>query len=557
MPLPCPLCAGTTDWNDQANSVVCEDCGNVLDATQTTLVTHFDEGTLRIANKSTGGLFESIASATLRTANGSVLAGQSSKARRDAANARAQHEHIFSALRNLGASDNAIFERAKYLFDHGMVKCSYRWGRQANLLSAACILIAMKEYRKGGTLSTVAAVMSLPMTNISKIYSRVVKLLNVDVTGPDPALLLPPLQAHIASLLETSPPFDQNIVKFLSSLPFPKMLDLATRLSSLVVDSQIVKTDLTPPVSCAILMLAIEAIALKPIPKIIRFAEELGLRFGGTGAGVSKYSVMDRYHTILAALLEWKTALSWLPVLKAAAKNDRLAVAHALQDIVQFREIILRKKQMESLTTVTPPEEILVDPVDQASDWSADAVGGESKPAMKRICEDNISVSAKRRKTGDPSQRLLDDASLFLLSPLSNVPPTKKNSAPRMVPYLNLLTKSDDSCGEELSRLQVLLTQRSGGEADITEDELFEEGELEGYMRPETEVGILRVANGWFEDEVPSSNGSTSKAPSENSGRLNSINPNEAEDPSDESVQPWRALSPESAVGLDDYTEWL
>ena len=53
-----------------------------------------------------------------------------------------------------------------------------------------------------------------------------------------------------------------------------------------------------------------------------------------------------------------------------------------------------------------------------------------------------------------------------------------------------------------MTRLQTLLLNRISEEA-IQDHELFDEGELEGFLRSDAEVELLRVANGWEAEGAP------------------------------------------------------
>jgi transcription factor IIIB subunit 2 len=95
----------------------------------------------------------------LRTSGGKALYGQSSKSRQDAAHIREMHQCLASILRRI--SQPGLFERSCYLFDLGMQRAKYRWGRRARLCAGACVLIALNEQQKGETAATVAVSSSL------------------------------------------------------------------------------------------------------------------------------------------------------------------------------------------------------------------------------------------------------------------------------------------------------------------------------------------------------------------------------------------------------------
>lgn len=51
------------------------------------------------------------------------------------------------------------------------------------------------------------------------------------------------------------------------------------------------------------------------------------------------------------------------------------------------------------------------------------------------------------------------------------------------------------------TRLQLLAAARPGGETDVGDEELFEEGEMEGIIRDASEVEAVRIAMGWDQDD--------------------------------------------------------
>jgi transcription factor IIIB subunit 2 len=150
----CSLCSGITEWDDAAHSVVCLDCGNLEDSTQTTLVDNGAPGQVGHGTSQSGELFRSLSTPALKAATGRVLAGQSSKGNRDAANSKEMHECIISMTRILGSI--AVAERAQHLFDLAMYEGSFRWGRQAKHAAAACVIIALNENGKADGLNTIA-----------------------------------------------------------------------------------------------------------------------------------------------------------------------------------------------------------------------------------------------------------------------------------------------------------------------------------------------------------------------------------------------------------------
>src|ERR1700761_466583 len=116
----CSLCSGEVQWDDSANSIVCLECGYLDDSTQTTLVGHAEA--TGHSNYRHGDIFNALSTPALKAASGRALAGQSSKANRDAANSREMHEYISSILRI--ANHTSVSERSQHLFDLAMFEGS-------------------------------------------------------------------------------------------------------------------------------------------------------------------------------------------------------------------------------------------------------------------------------------------------------------------------------------------------------------------------------------------------------------------------------------------------
>jgi transcription factor IIIB 90 kDa subunit len=152
--LSCSLCSGATEWDDGANSIVCLDCGNLEDSTQTALVEQAEPGQAGHLVSQPTDIFHSLSTPALKAATGRVLAGQSSKANRDAANSRMMHEYISSITRVI--SSRAITDRAQHLFDLAMYEGSYKWGAQAKRVAAACVAIALNESGKVDSVALIA-----------------------------------------------------------------------------------------------------------------------------------------------------------------------------------------------------------------------------------------------------------------------------------------------------------------------------------------------------------------------------------------------------------------
>lgn len=257
----------------------------------------------------------------------------------------------------------------------------------------------------------------------------------------------------------------------------------------------------TPPTACAIFMLAIEADITSPLPHAGAFAQNLGARMG-----VSQKVVMERYKIIYDAIEALIHEVPWLECHEKRSGRSKVAkrtvVARGLKDVVQFQEQIWQQ-QIERFSRHTPTLELETDENSDegalhiSSDVSIDAC---ILPALV-TSDDPHNSRSDVSKPRTLYQRAIGIASQFLLDPIS------QPSAPFRTRRHNfddntlshLLTVDIPSLTHVYhtapTRLQTLTFSR-GGEEAIDDDELFEKGELEGFIRSEEEIEILRNALG-------------------------------------------------------------
>ena len=159
-----PDCSGATEFDENAQAVLCTTCGTV--ATQD-ILRHDWDGELSGSSLYFGPT-------TLRSLRrvGGGLAGQSSKEDRDRRNMvrawlltisrrvlllelqTAMHQYILGILTKLAYS--GLAPRACTLFDQARTRGKYRWGRKAVLVAGACIIVVLRESKKGIMISQLA-----------------------------------------------------------------------------------------------------------------------------------------------------------------------------------------------------------------------------------------------------------------------------------------------------------------------------------------------------------------------------------------------------------------
>ncbi|THH33010.1 hypothetical protein EUX98_g1215 [Antrodiella citrinella] len=416
--------------------------------------------------------------------------------------------------------------RAQHILDSAMQRGRYKWGRKAKLTAGAGIAIALREAHKADSIRDIAYLLEEPLVSLSRSFMSVTQLLEMSLASADPSLHLPSLQTHLLSLIsagqpEASLPLDllRTLKPLTSSIP--SIIQTATSLSCLVTRLDRLAELPTGPTACAILVLAIEAELETSLPNAGALAQVLGAR-----VGVSKRVVMERYKWIYDGVEEWIREVPWLQAherRKGTGRSKvakRVVVARGLKDVVRFQEELWRKrtegleKPVLNLECEGSEDESDGGALDDTLALSAHAptlASGSRHPQVKR-------VSAHQRAIATTSQ--------FLLSPLScssspatgvDTASTGKSADPDL--FHHLLTVDDAALehafsGSAPTRLQKLVAVR--GDADLLDDdELFEEGELEGMLRSEEEREALQVVLGW-EDSTAAS---AAPPPHEKEGR--------------------------------------
>ncbi|KAM5542568.1 hypothetical protein V8D89_003529 [Ganoderma adspersum] len=519
----CEECGASTVWDSDVGSAICLECGTLADPTQSVLASHLEN--VDVSGRDFAPWVNVPGGNTLRGRNGWALSGQGKEAR-DRKNTIAMHEFIRVLATRV--SSPGLTPRAQGIFDQAMRLGKYRWGRKARLTAGAALAIALRESRKSDYLRDIAYLLDEPHIALSRAFSKVVALLQLGLSTTDPAVHLPTLQSHLASLLNGSgngagtalPP---QLVKVLFPLlpRLPSITDTASSLAGLLARTNAFAHLPTPPTACALLMLALEAELSTSLPNAGAFAAALGARLSA-----AKATVMLRYKEIYDLVEEWIREVPWLDAheRKPAKRGregkgrskvaKRIVVARGLKDVVRFQEEIWRKRVAHD---GRPLVQLDADESDKGTTgsgdqwWDSSAAGSSSGSSSRSVLGEDRMPPRKKARTR--YAKTVVDASQFLLNPLSAAAPSPSSSSPAPTSSMgspdlltHLLTADASSLPHAFvhapSRLQLLSSARGGTEEHhIADDELFAEDELEGLMRSPEEMEAVRTAMGWDLDD--------------------------------------------------------
>lgn len=423
-------------------------------------------------------------------------------------------------------SNPGLSSRASTIFTQAMAAGHYRWGRKAKLAAGAAIAIALRESHKPDSLRDIAYLIDESINSVSRIFSSIITLLQLNIPSSDPALHLPTLQTYLHSLISPTPPpspLPPVLFKQISPLHLPTVMQTANSLCTLVARLTPAIGHLTAsPTACATLILALEAEARTSISHCGDLCQFLAARFG-----LAKGVVATRYKMVYGLIEEWIREVPWLDQFEAQKGRSKVAkrivVARGIKDVVQFQEEIWRKK-IEAQGKVDV--ELEEDEDDKSDDGTLSTITGSSNSRAKQGSHNAGSSSSHARKKRKIKHRDLADASQFLLNPLkptlaTTTDPssssdlqytalhvtsaTTRSITPTPLPltsYLLTVSPASLSLSHKPSRLQLLVAQRPGGAEDVKDNELFAEGELDGFLRSEGEVEGLREVLGWKEGGV-------------------------------------------------------
>ncbi|GJE98119.1 hypothetical protein PsYK624_143410 [Phanerochaete sordida] len=509
----CAECGEPTVYEEDLGSAVCTSCGTLANPSQNVLASHLEH--VDTSGYERAYYINSMQGSTLKGRHGWALAGQDKDAR-ERRNAVAMHEFIRSMASSLSNSSSTA--RAQAIFDQAMRQGRYRWGRKAKLLAGAALAIALRESNKSDSLRDIAYLLEEPLPSVTRVFTTVIQLLQLKITSADPAQHLHVLQAHLLALVGQAGSLPPQLIATLKPLE-GKMTAIqrtATSLSSLVTRVPSLASLPTASTACAIFILSLEGELSASLSHAGALAQALGARIGA-----SKAIVMQRYKAIYDLVEEYIRDVPWLDAHEKSGKGrskvaKRVVVARGLKDVVQFQEDIWRKKleaqekpifDIEVDSSADGDDEDSVDALEPS-----DGASVASRSTASGARDDLPGPSQRKKVRRTPHDRAVDQASKFLLDPLAKTSPKMKRGLrqPGGGELLEHFLTADDSTlahafAHPPSRLQLLAVSR-GAEA-VTDDELFDEGELEGFLRSEKEVDVLRQTFDWDlaedDDESP------------------------------------------------------
>ncbi|KAF8514738.1 hypothetical protein JB92DRAFT_3115333 [Gautieria morchelliformis] len=495
-------CNGVTEYDENAQAVLCTTCGTV---TTQDILRHDWDGELSGSSL----YFGPTTLKSLRRAGGG-LSGQSSKEDRDRRNTTAMHQYILGILTKLACP--GLTPRACTLFDQARTRGKFRWGKKALLVAAACVVVVLREGKKGIMMSQLASLMDISPHALCRVFAHMCTLLHLQVPPFDPLSILPRLQSYIMALTtQPNSPLPKVLISMLQPLPPVPVLHLASSLAILLshLDGFSSPGPSACPTACAVFIMALEGQAASSLPSYTILAQELGVK-----AGARRDLVIERYRDVSKILEQWMTEVPWLsnadhPDNKLGTRRRKISrrdvIASGIRDVIQFREDIMRtQKSRETTTPVTVALEV--------GEESDDSGGSLTQSGSKRkrsedpdFARSSASLRLIRHRPSRRSVDRMDLASLSLLSP--SHPFSLDLRSPEMLedPQADslqnqILTASTSSADVTLTRLQQLAVSR-GGENEIRDDELFEQDELESFLRSENEVIQLRGLFGWDEPD--------------------------------------------------------
>ena len=386
--------------------------------------------------------------------------------------------------------------------------------------------------------------MEEPLTALTKTYNEVVKLFGFDLKISDPGVHLTTLHAHLTRVISDSETFElpktlASVVRSLQSR-LPCVLRTAESLAALVTRSGKVSHLSPAPTACAIFLLSLEGEIRSPLPNCGLLARVLGSRFD-----VKQGVVVGRYRILYGIIEDWIKQVPWLQPstqlrIRASPSESKVTtrgiVAKGLHDVVQFQDEIWKKSlcdvgkislDLDSIDERDGTEDDRMTPAashdDGADDSDFGSVASVSASAVttassvtkrknvipsRETSVELIPRPIKKRRTRN--ERSVESASQFLLDPFK-----PSESADNQL-LSHLLSTDSSSLPHTFvhppTRLQLLHAARPGGSDGITDEELFEEGELEDVFRTDEEMNVLVQLVDWDKVEEKRSDRALSKS---------------------------------------------
>ncbi|KAG9094589.1 hypothetical protein FRC06_010670 [Ceratobasidium sp. 370] len=385
-------------------------------------------------------------------------------------------------------------ERAQYILAQAMRKGKFRWGTFAERVAGASICVALREAGKAETVREVAVHIQCREDQLARVYRHITSLLNIKFEPLDPALLVPSIWNYTQSCLTSPPPsgspFPPELIAFLNELA-PRtqlILNLALQLSNLILSIALTQGRQPPLIACALLIVSLSGEAGKPVPKSAVLSSTLSARFGGT-----RRSITDRVREIERVIEDWRLELPWMQSDIPLNRRKRTTkIAKWIKDVVSFKDD-LWSKQIDAV------DHALYSPsTDDASNDEADddtsCTGSTSAAGSKRSDTQVSSTTSGKRRCLDAGYYDSGRPRAYVVEPLKKGVSRTKTLAsllnPDAMESISTSAAKPDML-EELGRL--------GAPKHIRDEDLFEDGELEGLIRTTPEVEALSLR--WEEEK--------------------------------------------------------
>jgi transcription factor IIIB subunit 2 len=393
---------------------------------------------------------------------------------------------IESLARSLNAS--GLSPRTVTLFHQAREAMRVRWGRRAKQVAGTCLAIALRESNRPDCLHDIADLLDEPFIAMSRTLVSVTTALGLSLGRVDSGSHIPVLQQHLSSLLQdTSSSVHPGLRQELSAISLHAAAKTAISLSNLLtrIGSPSVTQHPTPPVACAIFILALESELRSAIKQLGPLAEILSTR-----SYVGKNIVMTLYKIVQDAVANLTENIPWLdkhhPKNGRAAVAKRNVVARAAKDIIAFYDDTSER-------TKQPVFNVAYD---------------DGLPESDDNHKDETILPRKKLKTGHQTQKAMQ----FLLNPITGPTPhlslsrplephtSPRSAAPQHNYNFMSYFLSARVANIKPTRLQILIASRGSAE-DVTDEELFDEGELEALMRSEEEMKVIAHLQDWGDAE--------------------------------------------------------
>ncbi|EJD52899.1 hypothetical protein AURDEDRAFT_157454 [Auricularia subglabra TFB-10046 SS5] len=480
MPI-CKACGAPLGEPDDGDDVVCTACGVMADGAHFHLRSDaFDAGYQASGSSQAGFRVRSYRDPAR------ALPGDSQASERHAANTAASHAFIHALASHVSATARA--ERATGVFDDLMRSGRYRWGRSAQLLACAALAVSLREANRPQSLAYIAHVANVSPKSLSRTFSRIQPLLRVKIAPSEPLHYLPALHKHTDDLLRAD---DGELIprKMREALrPHTQSaLRLASSLAALSFPPGAANTT-----AISIYILALEGALRAKLSHYRQLADQLRLLVNaGQQATYARYIQLYEYLYGRLALVPWLKQAPPAPARKQRTKVDpRDIVARALHDLVKFDPSI--PKSAPGLVLEVVPDSDAEDDPDSDDD---------NPPAcphpQKRTAEEcPAPPPAKRPKLA--SQEVAVCSSTVIPRRESHKARwgvRLKEKAESSRPFYMTCTEDalDGTTTKPLGRLALLVLQR-GGADDVADEDLFDEGELEGLLRTPDERDVVARA---------------------------------------------------------------